>query len=611
MKKTIMRGILVCLAALVLSILVPASAMISAEESGMPADPAGENDGLTWEVKKGILYINGSDKMYDFCLNCDENLPGYMVETTAPWTSYRDKVTTIVIGDGVTSIGWYSFYGFSKLKEIYLGTGITSIQSNAFENCSSLKTVYFKKSISYSSVNIGNTAFYDAEKKYDMAYGVIINYELSGGINSPKNPDYFDSNQKTVTLKNPTKKGYTFKGWYTNKKLTGTKITKLTSKIKKDTTLYAKWQRKKGYYDITYVLDYKSFNDDNNPPTYSTKETVRLKAPEKPGNTFEGWYDNSQFKGNPIKTIKAGSKGDITLYPKWKVHHYTIKFSANGGSGKMGKLTCTFGKEYTLSANKFKKKNCILSGWNTEKDGSGDFFEDKAKIINMTFDDNDTVTLYAIWKSKFTDSAVLEDSLETLKRTCQPANKWHNGVNPSYTVGSNGQTIWSCRTTANGALGTIIAKGRNETNIGYTSCRWNEPILTSTQENSSDEGYEYQKSIIEGTYDFDKDPAKIKIGWFMYTDETSKSAFQKMINNKISDDVFNEAIAKFNYMTSMQMGNSVNIIYGRNSKDKLIGMFAGSVYYNWATDCFSYYLVGINPENEEYYGKVTSGSIDY
>ena len=70
-----------------------------------------------------------------------------------------------------------------------------------------------------------------------------ITYNLNGGKNSTKNPKKYTVATKTITLKKPTKKGYTFAGWYSDKKLT-----KKVTKIKKGTTgnikLYAKWVKK-------------------------------------------------------------------------------------------------------------------------------------------------------------------------------------------------------------------------------------------------------------------------------------------------------------------------------------------------------------------------------
>lgn len=73
-----------------------------------------------------------------------------------------------------------------------------------------------------------------------------ISYVLSGGTNAKGNPSKYKNTSKTFKLKSPTKKNYTFKGWYTNKQLTK-RITSVKKGSKRNLKLYAKWKRK-GYY---------------------------------------------------------------------------------------------------------------------------------------------------------------------------------------------------------------------------------------------------------------------------------------------------------------------------------------------------------------------------
>ena len=67
-----------------------------------------------------------------------------------------------------------------------------------------------------------------------------ITYQLNGGENSSKNPtEYY--NEK-ITLDNPIREGYTFKGWYTDKKYSKN-ITSISKTAKTNYTLYAKWEK--------------------------------------------------------------------------------------------------------------------------------------------------------------------------------------------------------------------------------------------------------------------------------------------------------------------------------------------------------------------------------
>lgn len=69
-----------------------------------------------------------------------------------------------------------------------------------------------------------------------------ITYKLKGGKNHKKNPKTYQVTTKTISLKKPVRKGYTFKGWYSD-----SKYKKKVTKIKKGSTgnkvLYARWSR--------------------------------------------------------------------------------------------------------------------------------------------------------------------------------------------------------------------------------------------------------------------------------------------------------------------------------------------------------------------------------
>lgn len=54
------------------------------------------------------------------------------------------SLTSVTIGNSVTSIGSSAFEGCSSLTSVIMGNGVTSIGNSAFEGCSSLKTVFYK-----------------------------------------------------------------------------------------------------------------------------------------------------------------------------------------------------------------------------------------------------------------------------------------------------------------------------------------------------------------------------------------------------------------------------------------------------------------------------------
>ena len=103
---------------------------------------------IDWKLEDGTLTISGTGNMPDFSINVNNR-------TTAPWDSQRDKIKTVVIKDGVTSIGKYAFFWCSGLTSITIPNSVTSIGEHAFANCSSLTSITIPNSVT----SIGNGAF--------------------------------------------------------------------------------------------------------------------------------------------------------------------------------------------------------------------------------------------------------------------------------------------------------------------------------------------------------------------------------------------------------------------------------------------------------------------
>lgn len=82
-----------------------------------------------------------------------------------------------------------------------------------------------------------------------------VTYHLDGGVNHVDNPVSYNLNTAAVNLKNPTKVGYDFGGWYAAEDFSGSKVTKLEAKSpygNKD--FYAMWTQK----TVTVKVEAKS-----------------------------------------------------------------------------------------------------------------------------------------------------------------------------------------------------------------------------------------------------------------------------------------------------------------------------------------------------------------
>ena len=140
-----------------------------------------------------------------------------------------------------------------------------------------------------------------------------VTFDPQGGSPTPDSQQV-EKGKVATEPTNPTKNGYTFTGWYTEKECKNKY--NFSTAVEDNKTLYAGWEAIQ--YNITYVLNGGN-NDSRNPSTYTKEDTVTFKSPTKENSTFLGWYENADFSGNPIGSI-SNRTGNITLYAKWKTN---------------------------------------------------------------------------------------------------------------------------------------------------------------------------------------------------------------------------------------------------------------------------------------------------
>lgn len=104
----------------------------------------------TWELKDDntVLVIGGTGAM-----------PDWVVETISdrPWHDVKDSVKSVVVGDGVTSVGEHAFVWLNSLTNATIALTVTSIGDSAFDGCESLTGVAIPANVT----SIGDGAFYD------------------------------------------------------------------------------------------------------------------------------------------------------------------------------------------------------------------------------------------------------------------------------------------------------------------------------------------------------------------------------------------------------------------------------------------------------------------
>lgn len=103
-------------------------------------------DNLTWtlDTSTGELVISGTGDMYD-----------WSSEISVPWHSYNSNVKTVIIKDGVLSVGNWAFGYYEKLAKVVISDSVASIGSDSFRDCYSLADLTIGNGVK----SIGDYAF--------------------------------------------------------------------------------------------------------------------------------------------------------------------------------------------------------------------------------------------------------------------------------------------------------------------------------------------------------------------------------------------------------------------------------------------------------------------
>ena len=120
-KKLLVLLAVICLVALLVPMAVSADEVVDSGTCG---------DNVNWVLTSdGTLTISGTGDMDDYS------------SSGSPWYSYSSSIVTVVMDEGVTSIGDYAFEDCDSLTSVTIPDGVTSIGSYAFGDCASLTGV--------------------------------------------------------------------------------------------------------------------------------------------------------------------------------------------------------------------------------------------------------------------------------------------------------------------------------------------------------------------------------------------------------------------------------------------------------------------------------------
>lgn len=269
-----------------------------------------------------------------------------------------------------TTTGWFSDeYGNLSINSLeqkpcrigytFNGYGNSSSLNNA---CSSTKVIDENGKLSYSKNILESLTNKQTLYPCYVANVYTVSYDVNGGNALPQNSKEVTFDEQYGPLQTPTRTGYIFAGWYTEKEngsriLTNTKVSNPS-----DHTIYAQWT------PITYSISYDAAGGTlgEKAPTTNLKydEVVEISYPTRQGYDFSGWTASGNLNTETAKfgssknnvstnainstskkittnyliNLTAMNKGSITLTATWTPRDdtkYTVKHwkqKLNGGT---------------------------------------------------------------------------------------------------------------------------------------------------------------------------------------------------------------------------------------------------------------------------------------
>ena len=289
------------------------------------------SDGLTrpdGDAGSFFMWLGSNGKFYA----PGDSVPAEVTKLTAQWTAPTYAVTLNTNGGTINS---------GNVTSYTYGVGAT-LPTDVTRTGYTFKGWYDNENLTGSPVTaISNTE--TGNKEYWAKWEInqyTITFDTNGGSEiAPITQDYGTA---ITAPADPTRKGYTFKGW--DKEIPETMPAE-------NMTVKAQWEINQ--YAITFDTNGGSKIA---PITQDYGTAITAPAdPTRKGYTFKGW-DKEIPKTMPAE--------NITVKAQWEINQYAITFDTNGGS-EIAPITQDYGTKITTPADP-TRKGYTFKGWDKE-----------------------------------------------------------------------------------------------------------------------------------------------------------------------------------------------------------------------------------------------------
>ncbi len=268
----------------------------------------------------------------------------------------------------------------------------------------------------YTAIGTPSTAYFtDDTTLYACWILTEQHYRVSFDANGGTGGSYqdFTMNQSaplppfsSLYIRNPV--GYTFSAWNTAEDGSGTTyndeaiIYNLTNVANAVVTLYAQWAPNP--YEVAFHPNGADGGETMDNQSFVYDVTQHLAAVEftYTGRAFERWSSDTNYNyqtkyyadGAEVVNLTALSNDVVNLYANWTGIVYTVSFDANGGTGAMAPVPCTYNVPTNLPACAFTRDGWGFKNWTN---AVGEAFVDRARVTNLTATAGADVALFACW----------------------------------------------------------------------------------------------------------------------------------------------------------------------------------------------------------------------
>ena len=139
----------------------------------------------------GVLRVSGTGEMYDYYIN---------TRYETPWYNDKNKIKSVVIEEGITSVGSYAFFGCGKITKIELAKSVDDVKFGAFDEA------YYVQ-----NVTIYDSTIWDSQDNFnDMDTSPLIKINCYGDLEKCRqNFSHTSSMKSQISLNYKGKRIYT------------------------------------------------------------------------------------------------------------------------------------------------------------------------------------------------------------------------------------------------------------------------------------------------------------------------------------------------------------------------------------------------------------------